>query len=413
MTGAGEPGVFADLVGQQPVADELRAAAAAGNAGDVSATMTHAWLFTGPPGSGRSTAARAFAAALQCSSGSPGPPGADSAGWGCGRCADCHQVLAGTHADVEFVRPEGLSYSVKDTRELVFRAARAPSGARWQIVLFEDADRCTEQAANALLKAVEEPSERAVWLLCAPSPDDLVATIRSRCRLVALRTPPPRAVADVLAERDGVDRATAEFAARAAQGHVGRARRLAEDEQARRRRAEVLEIPTALAGVGDCLQAASALVEAAKSEAEATSSELDSAETAELRKALGDQGGGQRLPRGSAGALRDLEERQKSRGTRIKRDVLDRALLDLAGFYRDVLALQLGADVELTGADRMGDLRSVAGQSSPEATLRRLEAIMDCRERIAANANPQLTVEAMVLVLRSPFTRESAALGSA
>lgn len=407
-------GVFDDLVGQERVVEELRgavvAAAAVARGGRTNArtntggsdvpagSMAQAWLFTGPPGSGRSNAARSFAAALQCP---------HSVSDGCGHCDHCHQVLAGTHADVEVVQPAGLSYKVGWTRQLVLRAAKAPSGGAWQIVLFEDADRCTEQAANALLKAIEEPPPRTIWLLCSPSPDDLVATIRSRCRQVSLRTPPSSAVAEVLTRRDGVDESTAAFAARAAQGHVGRARRLATDEDARRRREEVLGIPMALQRLDGCLDAAARLVDSAKAESDAATKELDAAETGELRQALGDQSGGQgtakRLPRGSATALRELEDRQKSRATRVQRDALDRALLDLAGFYRDVLVVQLGASVELANLGCSGDLRTVAEGSPPEATLRRLDAIMDGRERLAANANPRLTVEALMLTLRAPF----------
>src|SRR5216683_5637377 len=209
-------GVFRDLPGQDAVVAQLRRAAAGaavvldGRRPEPGA-MTHAWLFTGPPGSGRSVAARAFAAALLCPSG------------GCGECASCHQVFAGTHADLLLVRPEGLSYGVKQTRDLVLRAAGKPTGGRWQVVLFEDADRCTEQAANALLKAIEEPAPRTVWLLCAPSAEDLVTTIRSRCRVMTLRVPPSAAVASVLAERDGVDYERALAAARAAPGRNRRA----------------------------------------------------------------------------------------------------------------------------------------------------------------------------------------------
>lgn len=381
--------VYDDLVGQGPVIEQLEVAARAaaevlGNAGG--AGMTHAWLFTGPPGSGRSVAARAFAAALLCPQ------------LGCGHCASCHQVLSGTHADVEVVRPAGLSYGVRETRELVLRSASSPTGGRWRVVLFEDADRSTEQAANALLKAIEEPPPRTVWLLCAPSPDDLVVTIRSRCRLVTLRTPPSAAVADVLVRRDGIDPDVATDAARAAQGHIGRARRLATDDEARRRRAEVLAVPGRLTGLGPAVDAAEALVKAAEAEAKAASSSLDEGETAALRQALGESAKG-RMPRGTAGALKELEDRQKSRATRMKRDALDRALLDLASYYRDLLAVQLGADVELVNADRSRELRSVRG--TPEATLRRLEAIMTCRERLAANVNPQLAVEAMAMALRT------------
>ncbi|RAY15399.1 DNA polymerase III subunit delta' [Actinomadura craniellae] len=384
-------GVYDELVGQRPVVAQLRTAteaAAAALAGGSGGGMTHAWLFTGPPGSGRSAAARAFAAALQCRE-TPA---------GCGHCADCHQVLQGTHADLEVVRPSGLSYSVRATRELILRAASSPSGGRWQVVLFEDADRATEAAANALLKAIEEPPPRTVWLLCAPSPDDLVMTIRSRCRLVTLRTPPAGAIAEVLTARDGVEPEAAVAAARAAQGHIGRARRLATDAEARRRRAEVLGVPGRVGTVGAAVAAAAALVATADADAKATTEELDEPETAALRQALGENAKG-RMPRGTAGALKELESQQKSRATRVKRDSLDLALLDLASYYRDVLTLQLGAPVDLVNGDRGAELRTAAAAGPPEATLRRLEAIMQCRERLNANVNPLLAVEALAVAL--------------
>ncbi|NUT37992.1 MAG: DNA polymerase III subunit delta', partial [Hamadaea sp.] len=226
--------VFDDLVGQTEAVETLRTAAAAAAAtlrreAAPLGAMTHSWLFTGPAGSGRSMAARAFAAALQCT-GDGGP-----AGVGCGVCHGCHTTLAGTHADVRFVVPDGLSIPVAQMRELVLRAASAPTAGRWQVLVVEDADRLTEAAGNALLKAVEEPPDRTVFLLCAPSvhPDDVSVTIRSRCRLVPLRQPGAQAVADLLVRRDGVPADRAAWAAAAAQGHVGRARRLAVDAQAR------------------------------------------------------------------------------------------------------------------------------------------------------------------------------------
>jgi len=381
--------VYDDLVGQGPVIEQLDIAARAAAdvlAGAGGSGMTHAWLFTGPPGSGRSVAARAFAAALLCPD------------RGCGHCASCHQVLSGTHADIEVVRPAGLSYGVRETRELVLRAASSPTGGRWRIMLFEDADRSTEQAANALLKAIEEPPARTVWLLCAPSPDDLVVTIRSRCRLVTLRTPPADAVADVLVRRDGIDPDVAADAARAAQGHIGRAKRLATDGAARRSRADVLAVPSRLTGVGPAVSAAEVLVKAAEAEAKTASSARAEEETTALRQALGENAKG-RMPRGTAGALKELEDRQKSRATRMKRDALDRALLDLASYYRDLLTVQLGAGVELVNVDRARELRAAGG--TPEATLQRLEAIMTCRERLEANVNPLLAVEAMAMALRT------------
>jgi DNA polymerase-3 subunit delta' len=390
--GAPGPGVYAGLPGQEAVVAGLRRAAAVAAAivrGEPAPGMSHAWLFTGPPGCGRSVAARAFAAALLCAQG------------GCGRCGSCHQVRAGTHTDLLLVHPEGLSYGVRETRELVLRAGGAPACGRWRVVLFTDADRATEQAANALLKAIEEPAPRTVWLLCAPSAEEMPATIRSRCRLVVLGLPPPAAVAALLTA-EGADPARALAAARAAQGHIGRARRLAFDPAAASRRDQVLALPRRLTGLGPALAAAAELVQAAESEAAAITSELDLPERQALRQAYGEGSSGKgvaRALRGAAGALRDLEDRQKSRGTRLKREALDRALLDLAAFYRDVLAVQFGATVELASAGHEDEVARVAASSPPEATVRRIEAIMTCRERLEANVAPLLAAEELALAL--------------
>lgn len=383
---------FDALVGQGPVVELLSSAARAAAAvvrGEPGAGMSHAWLFTGPPGSGRSVAARAFGAALQC-------PDA-----GCGQCHDCHTAMSGAHADIEIVQPTGLSYSVTDTRRLVARAALAPTRGRWQVTIVEDADRFTEQALNALLKALEEPPPRGVWLLCAPSIDDLLPTIRSRCRLVSLRIPPYDAVAHYL-ESEGMAPQVAAFAARAAQGHIGRARRLANDAEAAQRRRDVLELPTQVTHISDCFAAAGRLVEAAKQEAAAVSEALDAAEKAALREAMGDTGerGGVK-PRGVAGAISDLEKRQRSRATRTQRDALDRALVDLAAFYRDVLMVQCGAGVDLVNTDLDDVLRRLAAETTPETTLRRIEAVLAAREAIEVNVAPLLAVEAMAVSLHA------------
>jgi DNA polymerase-3 subunit delta' len=309
-------------------------------------------------------------------------------------------VFAGTHADLMLVRPDGLSYGVKQTRDLVLRAAGKPTGGRWQVVLFEDADRCTEQAANALLKAIEEPAPRTVWLLCAPSAQDMVPTIRSRCRVVNLVVPSSSSVAQVLVERDGIDPARALAAARAAQGHIGRARRLATDPAAAKRRAEVLRVPGSVTSLGPALAAAAALVRTAEEEAKAVTEELDEPERESLRRAFGEGSSGKgvaKAMRGMAGAMKDLEDRQKSRATRVKRDTLDQALLELAQYYRDVLMVQVGADVELANPEAA--LQKLAASSSPEATLRRIQAIMRCRERLTLNVAPLLAVEEMTLSL--------------
>ncbi|MDP9397455.1 MAG: DNA polymerase III subunit delta' [Actinomycetota bacterium] len=383
--------VWDDLVGQEQVVGELGRAveAAAGALGSAAgAAMAHAWLLTGPPGSGRSTAARAFAAALQCDAG------------GCGHCPACRTALAGTSADVELVSTALLSHGVKDMRALVQRAARHPVGGRWQVILLEDADRLTEQAANALLKSIEEPPARTVWLLCAPTVDDVLATLRSRCRTLSLRTPSSAAVAEVLVRRDGIDPAMAAFAARAAQGHIGRARRLARDEQARLRRAAALRVPTMLGGLSSCLEAAAELVEAASEEAKQTAEELDVREGEELRRALGGGTQGRGLPTGAAAQLKELERTQKTRAKRVQRDALDRALVDLASYYRDVLCLQLGASTELTNEEMRPQLQKAAASSTPEQTLRRVDAVLACRTAIESNVAPLLAAEAMAVALR-------------
>lgn len=390
--------VLASLVGQEDTVATLRHAAAAADAvvrgvDTPAGAMTHAWLFSGPPGSGRSVAARAFAAALQCLTGT-----------GCGTCAGCHTALSGTHADVRYVVPEGLSIGVEEMRALVLRAASAPTGGRWQVLLIEDADRLTEAAGNALLKAVEEPSPRTVFLLCTPSthPDDISVTIRSRCRLVPLRQPPADAVASVLVARDGIAPDVAAWAAAAAQGHVGRARRLAADPAARSRREAVLAVPRRLTGIGACFDAASSLIEAAEAEAVAAVSDVDVSERAALETALGAGGTGRGASgaiRGASGVLKDLERRQKSRATRAQRDALDRALVDLAGLYRDVLARRLGAPVAPVHTDALSTVDAAVERWTAESALRRLEAVLACRDAIEQNVKPRIAVEAMMLAL--------------
>ena len=397
---SGDADVWADLVGQERTVAVLQRAAeaaarevagrgtAVGAAAEPVDAMTHAWLFTGPPGSGRSTAARAFAAALQCPR------------QGCGECDACHTALAATHADVEVANTRTLSIGVSDARALVSRASRHPAGGRWQVMVVEDADRLTEQAANALLKAIEEPTPRTVWLLCAPSVDDVLPTIRSRCRHLGLRTPPAAAVAEVLVRRDGVDPAMAAFAARAAQGHIGRARRLALDEQSRLRRHDVMQLPLSLDRVSSAITAAGELVKAATDDATDEVAALSSSETEDMKHALG-VGAGSRQPANAAAQLKALEDEQKKRATRAKRDGIDRALVDLAGFYRDVLALQSGAEVELVNEEMRDAVTSVARHSTPEQTLRRIDAVLAARSAIEVNVAPLLAVEAMTVALRS------------
>ena len=398
--------VWDDLVGQDKLSEQLDAAARDADALVTAATagtpppeaskMTHAWLFTGPPGAGRTQAARAFAAALQCVS----PDRALGGSPGCGFCEGCHTALVGTHADVTTVAAVGTQILAEDMRDTVRKSFTSPAGGRWQIILVEDAERLNEKSANAVLKAVEEPAPRTVWLLCAPSIEDVLPTIRSRCRHLNLRTPSVEAVADMLIRRDGIEPDVAASVARATQGHVDRARRLATDPAARERRAAVLKLPLRVADIGGALRAAQELVDAAAEDAKQLAEERDGKETEDLKAALGAAQGG-RMPRGTAGAMKDLEDMQKRRRTRTQRDSLDVALTDLTAFYRDVLALQLGSRVAMANADAEDALERLARSSAPEATLRRIEAIAACREALDRNVAPLLAVEAMTMALRA------------
>ncbi|MEU4741112.1 DNA polymerase III subunit delta' [Actinosynnema sp. NPDC023658] len=394
-------GVWGDVVGQPEAVAVLSAAAEAAasivaGGSPAPGAMTHAWLFTGPPGSGRSGAARAFAAALQCTAADDRP--------GCGSCAGCHTALAGTHADVRVVAPEGLSISVAEMRSLVQVSARRPTSGRWQVVIIADADRLTEGAANALLKAVEEPPARTVFLLCAPSdhPEDVSVTIRSRCRIVSLATPRAAAIASAL-EDEGLAPEVASWAASVCGGHVGRARRLATDEESRSRREAVLRIPLALKRPADIFTCADQLVSAAEGDALTANEGRDQAEREALETAMGGGGTGKgtaAASRGAKGALKDLEKRQKSRATRTQRDSLDQALVDLAAFYRDVLVTATGARAVLNHPDRAEDARAAATSWSPESTLRRLEAVLGCRTALELNVKPRIAIEAMLTTLQ-------------
>lgn len=398
--------VWDDLVGQEKVSEQLAAAArdadafvtAAASEGPLpeASSMTHAWLFTGPPGAGVTRTARAFAAALQCVS----PDRALGGVPGCGFCDGCHTALLGTHADVSTVTAVGAEILVRDMRDTVRKSFTSPANGRWQIILVEDAERLNEKSANAVLKAVEEPAPRTVWMLCAPSIEDVLPTIRSRCRHLNLRTPSVDAVADMLVRREGIEPPVAAAAARATQGHVDRARRLATDPAARDRRAAVLKLPSRVEDVGGALRAAQELVDAAAEDAKQLAEDMDGKEAEELKAALGAAQGG-RLPRGTAGVMKELEDKQKRRRTRTQRDSLDLALTDLTTFYRDVLALQLGSHVAIANADAQDALDRLAHSSSPEATLRRIEAIAACGEALDRNVPPLLAVEAMTMALRS------------
>ncbi|TIC79258.1 DNA polymerase III subunit delta' [Nocardioides sp. GY 10127] len=381
-------GVWGDLVGQARVVESL-ADAAAGKG------MTHAFLFTGPPGSGRSNAAMAFAAALQCERG-PGPEA------GCGACQPCRTTLAGSNPDVTRVRTDSVQFLVRDARDMVRKAAMSPVSGRWQVIVVEDADRFNESSGNAVLKAVEEPGPRTVWLLCAPTVEDVLPTIRSRCRLVSLATPTAPQVADFLVRTAGVPESLAAYAARASQGHIGRAKALALDEATRNRRREVVRYPRRLTGIGAAMTAASNLAEVAKEEADAITGELDAREKADLDQAFGYEDKGRR-PREYAAALKEMTEGQKRRARRRVLDVVDRSLMDLVSVYRDAIALGVGAPGELVNEEIRDEVEEVVRASTPELNLQRIEWIFAAREQMMEfNVPPALALESMMVALRVP-----------
>ena len=370
--------VYDELIGQAHVVQILQAAVTASASGEESQEMTHAWIFTGPPGSGRSSAAIAFAQALICKN------------QGCNKCNDCITAKSGSHPDVEIMRSEGLSIKIDEIRELLTRTSWSPAMGGWRVVVMEDADRLTESAANALLKAIEEPGLRTVWLLCAPTLHDILPTIRSRCRHIQLHTPGNSEVANFLIDRHKIAPKMADFAARVSQGHIGRARHLATNEDVRNRRNAILSIPSQLNSISAAYSAAAKLVELANSESDAISEALDEKEYEELSTALGN---------GNNKALKELEKEQKSRATRITRDTLDGALLDLATFYRDVIMVQAGHDDSLINAELSEQINKMAANTQSQRTLAKMDAIMKSRESLQRNGAPLLVMEALMCEL--------------
>lgn len=373
--------VWDAVVGQQRAVAVLRRAVARR---DEASGLPHAWLVTGPPGSGRSVAARAFAAALQCPEG------------GCGRCPECRESLAGAHPDVTVLATDEMQLRKDTVIGLIRRSNATPTRGRRTVVVVEDADRLQDVGATMLLKEIEEPPPLTVWVLCAPFPEDLLPTIRSRCRLVTLGIPAPEAVVDFLVARTGVAAAEAAWAAAASQGHIGVARRLAVDHDARRRRREVLSLPSSLTGVPDAVQAASDLKEIATEDAAAETERAHEAEQADWLHAMGVESADQ-LPRQLRAQWKDLLASQKRRARRSVTDGLDRALLDLTGLYRDVLAVQFGAPVPLVNADLRAEIRALAARHDPAAVLAAVDAIARTRTRLTQNAALPLALEALAV----------------
>ncbi|MFD2757841.1 DNA polymerase III subunit delta' [Gulosibacter faecalis] len=377
--------VWHEVVGQpRAVATFQRAVQGARRGSEDAAAFTNSWLVTGPAGSGRSTIAYAFAAALLCPYD------------GCGECPSCRQVRARSHADLTPVATETVSIDIKTARELVTRAATSPSGSDYRVIVVEDADRMVERTSNTLLKAIEEPVESTVWVLCAPSEADLLPTIRSRVRVVPLTTPAVDDVATLLERRHGVDHETAVRAATEAQSHVGMASRLVTSPEAWQRRSESLDGVLRLATTGDAVRKAQQWLDLAKSDGEAHFAERAEREKNETYRSLGLEPG-QTIPRKLQSIFRELEREQDRRAKRATIDGVDRILTDVQSLWRDLLMLQLDVPVPLVNESQRGELEAVRNRRPASSTIASIEAIALVRRRLTANVPPQLALEELLI----------------
>ena len=381
------------LAGTPAVRETIMAAATAARGDGAAYAMTHAWLFTGPPGAGRSNAALAFAAALMCEN-------PDEIG--CGRCKGCRDALAGAHTDLVHVVPREVVISADFVRdEIVAKAARLPTVAPWRVIIIENADRLHPRAADVLLKTVEEPPERTVIIMCAPSTDprDFSQTLRSRCRHVYVPSPSEDEIVRILVDEEGATEHDARLAATASLRHVGRARLLVRTPEVQKRRAMAINLAELVFHGAQAFQAVGALIKAAEKEAVEAHKADDEAERAKLENALGKGAKGKgaaKALRGMASSVKQLEDDQKRRGTRRKRDMLDLVLVDLAGIYRDAMVVQSGAEIGLTHPDFEGLAREIASQVSAEGLVECQEAIAQCRERLGQNVTPAVAFNGML-----------------
>ena len=379
--------VWDSLVGQQPVIDML-SRIAQGDPGQI----TQSWLICGPPGSGRSNMARAFAAALE----SPDHGMNDEP------TRVTQQVLAGTHPDVTVLTTNKVTIGIDQVREIITTSEQMPATAPWRIIVIEDVDRMLERTTNVLLKEIEEPAEHCIWLLCAPSAQDVLPTIRSRTRIVNLAVPSTQAVAGFLTSTTNVEPKVAQRAARLAEGHIGIAKLYATDEQVMTDRDELVVGVLNLARASDAVLLAGSLIDNAKAQAEADASRITAGQEAEFRRING-LAPNDRIPPKLRGAFNQIAKKDdvKRLVTRRTRDVLDRALNSIASIYRDVAVLQNNAEdsVGLINLENRSPITELSVRLNRAGAVTRLDEVAHARKRLAGNGNPLLVFESLFCAL--------------
>ncbi|ESV32773.1 DNA polymerase III delta prime subunit [Bifidobacterium longum E18] len=381
--------VWDSLVGQKPVIDMLSRIAQ----GDPS-QITQSWLICGPPGSGRSNMARAFAAALE----SP------DHGMSAEPTRVTQQVIAGTHPDVTVLTTNKVTIGIDQVREIITTSEQMPATAPWRIIIIEDVDRMLERTTNVLLKEIEEPAEHCIWLLCAPSAQDVLPTIRSRTRIVNLAVPSTQAVAGFLTSTTNVEPKVAQRAARLAEGHIGIAKLYATDERVMSDRDELVVGVLNLARASDAVLLAGNLIDNAKAQAEADANRITAGQEAEFRRING-LAPSDRIPPKLRGAFNQIAKKDdvKRLVTRRTRDVLDRALNSIASIYRDVAVLQNNAEdsVGLINLENRSSITELSVRLNRAGAVTRLDEVAHARKRLAGNGNPLLVFESLFCALIS------------
>ena len=382
MTEVVLPPVVRDVPGQDQAAAFLARALA---------NPHHAYLFAGPEGSGKRLAMRAFAAAILCHRG------------GCGECRDCRLALGERHPNMVVLEPGGPDI-------LVGKDASDPNTARWfaarvyltppepgrKVMVVLQADRLRIEAADVLLKVLEEPPLDTLFVLLSARPDDLPDTVRSRCQEVGFPPLSEEFVVQTLVA-EGLDAERARLACRLAGGNIGRARRLAVDDRQLTafREDSLAAAGQAFQGPGGALAAAELMTAAAKQFRARLAEELEE----DLRPFLDDQG---RPEEPFRGVVRRLEEQHERRLRRAEREFLDWSLLSLAAYWRDVVLVSSGGDPGLVvNLDKDVGGGAVGADGSASEAARAWGAVEEARADLAdeTNLNARLILERLFLRL--------------